>query len=216
MKMTEIKIQKKDLDDIDDFTLNMGNYEINSNMTDTPQDSSKSVIKEELIDENETIDGDIQTPMESGLFCGRFEEEFVTLDEGKKSWCSSKSINDDVIENPELNTVIKHESDDQVSKDVDVVNYEVDDKIDVIATLEIDYKLEQSGASKFKSTTGKSKYECNICGKTFTRANYLKKHFLIHTGEKPFHCPICNNYFSRSSHLTRHLVTHSGVQKNQK
>ena len=56
----------KDSDDIDNFTVNMGNYEISSNMTDTPQDDLKSEIKQETNNENETIDGDFQTHVESG------------------------------------------------------------------------------------------------------------------------------------------------------
>lgn len=35
-------------------------------------------------------------------------------------------------------------------------------------------------------------FECNVCGKKFTRKAHLKRHLRIHDPEKPFKCPHCD------------------------
>jgi len=50
------------------------------------------------------------------------------------------------------------------------------------------------------STRGpKRRYECQICGKTFTTSGHVARHNRIHTGEKNFQCPEpgCSQRFSR-------------------
>ena len=49
---TEIKIEKSDADDIEDFILNMDNNGMHSNMAETSQDDMKLEIKNEPSDEN--------------------------------------------------------------------------------------------------------------------------------------------------------------------
>ncbi|KAH9957922.1 hypothetical protein BC827DRAFT_1269907 [Russula dissimulans] len=55
-----------------------------------------------------------------------------------------------------------------------------------------------------------AKYECQYCGKGFTRPSSLKIHVHSHTGERPFKCTFdgCNRTFSVQSNMRRHARTH--------
>lgn len=55
-----------------------------------------------------------------------------------------------------------------------------------------------------------AKYECQYCGKGFTRPSSLKIHVHSHTGERPFSCTFdgCNRTFSVQSNMRRHARTH--------
>ncbi|EGN99827.1 hypothetical protein SERLA73DRAFT_72613 [Serpula lacrymans var. lacrymans S7.3] len=56
-----------------------------------------------------------------------------------------------------------------------------------------------------------SKYECNYCGKGFSRPSSLKIHLNSHTGEKPFLCTFegCGRSFSVLSNMRRHARVHA-------
>lgn len=54
-------------------------------------------------------------------------------------------------------------------------------------------------------------YECEYCGRTFSRSNHLMQHELTHTKEKPFHCSYCGKGFWYKNSLIGHIKqTHTG------
>ncbi|KAG1734709.1 uncharacterized protein EDB91DRAFT_583787 [Suillus paluster] len=61
------------------------------------------------------------------------------------------------------------------------------------------------------ANTSSLKYECDYCGKGFTRPSSLKIHLNSHTGEKPFTCTFegCGRSFSVLSNMRRHARVHA-------
>src|SRR5690349_16547690 len=46
---------------------------------------------------------------------------------------------------------------------------------------------------------------CPVCAKSFRR---LREHFRTHTGETPYQCEICGRRFKVGAHIARHRRTH--------
>uniref|UniRef100_A0A452FQI5 Zinc finger protein 677 n=1 Tax=Capra hircus TaxID=9925 RepID=A0A452FQI5_CAPHI len=58
--------------------------------------------------------------------------------------------------------------------------------------------------------SGQKPYKCNVCGKAFNQGSNLTTHQRVHTGEKPYKCDVCGKVFSRNSHLENHQRMHTG------
>lgn len=58
----------------------------------------------------------------------------------------------------------------------------------------------------------KRKYQCEVCGRVFSRSNTLITHNRIHTGDRPFPCDVCGRAFRQLGNLTRHKLTHAAVK----
>ena len=54
------------------------------------------------------------------------------------------------------------------------------------------------------------RYVCSICGKEFKEPSSLKKHEMTHSGERPLKCEICEKGFIFALSLKRHKMKHTG------
>ncbi|NXE57497.1 ZN541 protein, partial [Casuarius casuarius] len=50
--------------------------------------------------------------------------------------------------------------------------------------------------------------DCSLCGKVFSSASSLTKHYLTHSQERKHVCRICSKAFKRQDHLSGHMLTH--------
>lgn len=69
-----------------------------------------------------------------------------------------------------------------------------------------------ASANSTEPTENQKPYQCQHCGRRFTRPHEKVKHERIHTGEKPHACEVCGKTFRVSYCLTLHMRTHTGVR----
>ena len=66
--------------------------------------------------------------------------------------------------------------------------------------------------SPIEVSLGERKYQCEVCGRAFSRSNTLATHKRIHTGDRPFPCDLCGRAFRQLGNLTRHKLTHAAIK----
>ena len=54
-----------------------------------------------------------------------------------------------------------------------------------------------------------TKFECDHCGKVFSKKGAFNQHRLIHTGVKDFECEYCEKKFRHKGTLKRHMLIHT-------
>lgn len=62
----------------------------------------------------------------------------------------------------------------------------------------------------FKTLINNLVIQFQICSKTFSRKDNMKKHLLTHSEKHK--CDICSKEFSRKDSFNKHLATHSGIK----
>ena len=53
-------------------------------------------------------------------------------------------------------------------------------------------------------------YICEVCGKTFARPRFLKKHQVVHAEVKPWKCEMCGQQFCQKTEFKLHMNGHDG------
>ena len=62
----------------------------------------------------------------------------------------------------------------------------------------------------------REQFQCDLCGKEFTRSFDLKRHASsVHAKKKNYTCDICNKVYIRKSHLTEHVEI-SHIERKRK
>uniref|UniRef100_A0A8C2RNM6 Zinc finger protein 541 n=1 Tax=Capra hircus TaxID=9925 RepID=A0A8C2RNM6_CAPHI len=86
-----------------------------------------------------------------------------------------------------------------------------------LGTLKVPKEAEEGGrATSGSARKGKRQHsspqntllDCSLCGKVFSSASSLSKHYLTHSQERKHVCKICSKAFKRQDHLTGHMLTH--------
>jgi hypothetical protein len=63
--------------------------------------------------------------------------------------------------------------------------------------------------SAVKKPSSEAQFECELCGKRFTRAFHHRSHMRSHYGERPFACTECGKAFTRENDRKRHEKIHA-------
>jgi len=60
--------------------------------------------------------------------------------------------------------------------------------------------------------TSTKRHVCDVCHKAFRQASQLKNHSRVHTKEKPFNCLVCSKSFIQAAVLNAHMRLHTGLK----
>jgi len=66
-----------------------------------------------------------------------------------------------------------------------------------------------------KMHSGECRFVCDVCKKCFESNSKLEDHYRRHTGERPFQCQVCGNKFRYKGDRTKHLKNLHGIHKSQ-
>ncbi|XP_054628942.1 zinc finger protein 12-like [Dunckerocampus dactyliophorus] len=88
---------------------------------------------------------------------------------------------------------------------------EAEDMHDTREPLSSDTECEgDTSGRRSKKVTGKKRFSCSVCDRSFSFKRDLNRHMRTHTGEKPFSCSVCEERFARKSYMVSHVRTHTG------
>jgi len=62
--------------------------------------------------------------------------------------------------------------------------------------------------------SGECRFVCDVCKKCFESGSKLDDHYRRHTGERPFQCHVCGNKFRYKGDRTKHLKNLHGIHKS--
>ncbi|KAH7969092.1 hypothetical protein HPB52_014576 [Rhipicephalus sanguineus] len=73
-------------------------------------------------------------------------------------------------------------------------------------------QLQSSSGGHHRGGSGgkQRKFICEYCPYTSDYRAKLNRHMRLHTGERPYQCEVCGRAFTRKDHLQKHLPTHDG------
>ena len=88
------------------------------------------------------------------------------------------------------------------------------DKNDNVCTDNMKIRFPPQHTSKLHGNSLDYKFDCKVCGETFTRVGHFEKHMRTnHVGAKAFFCEYCKNGFSRRDDCQRHVMNvHLGMR----
>ena len=72
----------------------------------------------------------------------------------------------------------------------------------------INERTSLTSSAVVNEVNNENKYVCSFCEKPFKWRSHWKSHERIHTGERPYQCQICGKRFTRSDGLQCHGTIH--------
>ena len=70
-------------------------------------------------------------------------------------------------------------------------------------------------SSKAETSLSEKAFGCGDCGKTFATKHGLTLHFRKHTKDVPFECDVCGRHYSKKACLMKHIMVHFNEQNTK-